>query len=86
MKHVLVALMMVVGLAAVGCDSNRPITADDILNDMSPELTTRENTYMESRIRHARVIDTNGRTAWDDLERWLLLDRASRLSLTPTPD
>ena len=52
---------------------------------MSPNLDYRARTHDEARITHARTIDINGRSMWDDVERILLLDRPSRQSLYPTP-
>lgn len=68
-----------------GDDEEEVITDDDVLSDMSPEMTTRARTSGEVRIDTARTLDTNGRTAWDDLRSLLLLDRPSHLSLYPTP-
>ena len=62
-----------------------PVTEREILRDMSPELKGRSETPGERRMRAARTIDLNGRSAWDDLMMILLLDRPSRLSLYPTP-
>lgn len=82
------ALVFVLGLS-LGCETTEtaeePITADDVLADMSPNLTHRSRTHDEARITHARTIDTNGRSLWTDIERILLLDRPSRQSLFPTP-
>ncbi|QNN23647.1 hypothetical protein HED60_15645 [Planctomycetales bacterium ZRK34] len=61
------------------------ITADDVRWDMSPELSTLDATPEESKNNHARVIDTNTRQIWNDLDRILLLDRPSHLSLYSVP-
>ncbi|MEX2673238.1 MAG: hypothetical protein WD294_14130 [Phycisphaeraceae bacterium] len=62
-----------------------PITVDTVTSDMSPELTTLMETRDEGRVRTARVVDTNTRGIWDDIRNIFLLDRPSRLSLTPIP-
>jgi hypothetical protein len=61
------------------------ITASDVRWNMSPELATLEATKEESKNNHARVIDTNTRQIWNDLDRILLLDRPSHLSLYSIP-
>lgn len=61
------------------------ITAADVRWDMSPELSTLDSTPGESKNNHARVIDTNTRQIWNDLDRILLLDRPSHLSLYSVP-
>lgn len=61
------------------------LTEDDVLSNMSPALMTRPDTPGEVDIEVARTIDTNGRSAWRDLMRVLLLDEPSRLSPYPTP-
>jgi hypothetical protein len=68
-----------------GPSEPKPITANDVLGDMSPELDSRAETHDEGRIRHARTIDTNTRSIWDDLDSMLLLNKPSRLSMFPTP-
>lgn len=62
-----------------------PITVKSVHRDMSPELETRAETTGEIDTRVARTIDTNGRSAWNDLLMFWLLDRPSRQSLYPTP-
>ena len=63
----------------------KPMTLDDVLHNMSPELATRTDTKDELRIRRAKIVDINTRTVWDDLNEMFFLDRPSRLSMTPSP-
>jgi hypothetical protein len=81
-----------IGLA-VGCSSSDtadadqlpPITAKSVHENMSPELISRAHTSGEIDTRISRSMDTNGRSAWDDLLMFLLLDRPNRATLYPTP-
>ena len=61
------------------------ITKGDVLSDMSPALKTRPKTPGQVHIDIARTVDTNGRSAWRDLMRVLMLDEPSSLSPYPTP-
>ncbi|MBI1368038.1 MAG: hypothetical protein GC162_05225 [Planctomycetes bacterium] len=63
----------------------KKITANDVWWDMSPELESVAETHAERTTRHARMLDTNGRQVWDDLDRILLLDRPTHLSLYSVP-
>lgn len=60
-----------------------PITADDVLSDMTPELVTRGRTEGDVDIDIARTLDLNGLSAWDDILNIWLLDQPTRLSETP---
>ena len=61
------------------------ITSKSVHFNMSPELETRAETTGEIDTRVARTVDTNGRSAWNDLLMFWLLDRPNRQSLYPTP-
>ena len=68
-----------------GDDEPDPITTDDVLGNMSPELTSLARTPDEIDMQMSRTVDTNGRSAWDDLLAIFLLDRPLRLSNYPIP-
>lgn len=55
-----------------------PITADMIRADMSPAMDHVAHSGEEAKNQTAKTIDDNGRQAWDDLWRALLLDRPAR--------
>lgn len=95
MRRTLLTVSICSALALfAGCSSTQtaqeesevePITAKSVHRNMSPELDTRSMTSGEIDTRIARTIDTNGRSAWDDLMNFFLLNRPSRQSLYPTP-
>lgn len=66
-------------------DEPKPITSDDVLSDMSPELASRGKTQGELDIGYHRGLDTNLRTADDQILRTFFFDGPLRLSLYPTP-
>ena len=66
-------------------DGPDPITKGDVLGNMSPELKSTARTPDEVDLQISRTIDTNGRTAWDDLLNIFLLDKPTRLTLYPVP-
>ena len=61
-----------------GEDEPDPITADMIRADMSPAMDHVAHSGEEAKNQTAKTIDDNGRQAWDDLWRALLLDRPAR--------
>lgn len=68
---------------ATGCTSQ--ITSGDIRSNPSPELYTTAKTAEENRNDIAQVLDWNARTLRDDVNRLLLIDRPSRLTIYPAP-
>lgn len=84
MKLLLGVLGLAAAMALTGCQNDK-ITASDVHSNMSPELDTRAETKGEIDTRISRTLDTNGRSTWDDVLGFFLLDRPSRLSAYPTP-
>ena len=77
--------LFVLGLTlAVQTGCNR-VTAGQIRRDMTPELrsTTRPAELRKNDL--ARITDNNMRGVWDDMDRFLLLHRNSRLTPWPVP-
>ena len=84
MKLLTVTGLAMVLLLSIGCDHDK-ITARDVHADMSPELSTTGRTPGEVDTQLSKTVDMNGRSAWDDLLSFLLLDRPSRLNIYPVP-
>lgn len=61
------------------------VTAEEVRSDMSPELDTVAENWEEAKNRMARTTDTTTRQAWEDLGRFWLLDRPSRMTRYPIP-
>ncbi|HEX7010020.1 MAG TPA: hypothetical protein VF184_08560 [Phycisphaeraceae bacterium] len=82
MKRI-VAAGLLAGLAGVvgGCG----ITGDSVRANWSPELHSTARSFEQHRNMEARTIDLNGRGAWDDGARLLLLDKPSDASPYPIP-
>ena len=74
-----------IGVAALATGCNNDIKAKDVRSDYSPELFSMGMSKEQMKNAHARTIDTNGRQAWDDAARLLLLDRPLRTSKYPIP-
>lgn len=68
---------------STGC--SRKITSGDIRSNPSPELYSTAETFEENNNDVAQVIDWNVRSLRDDLNRVLLLERGSRLTIYPQP-
>lgn len=86
MRHVTKMLcLFVLGLSLVSLTGCNRVTARDVRSNMTPELhsTTRSKEFRKND--YARYIDNNTRGAWDDLDRFLLLHRNSRLTPWPMP-
>lgn len=66
-------------------DKVKPVTAEDVLSDMSPELHGMAETKGEASIRKARNNNLRKRQLNDDIELLLMRERPSRLSLFPVP-
>ena len=73
--------------ASVGCESqsNNRITAEDVWNDMSPELKSMAMTEAQRKNKKYRIDDTNMRQIWNDLDTLMLMDRPVRMSKYPVP-
>ena len=69
---------------AGGCSEDR-VTASSVRSDPSPELQSIAMSHGQRENEHARVIDTNLRQVWDDLDMILLLDNPSQGSRYPVP-
>lgn len=77
--------LLVLGLslpALTGCST---ITASDIRRNMTPELDTVTRSSQMHANDLARMTDNNLRNAWDDFDRFMLLDDNSHLSPWPMP-
>ena len=86
MRHMTKMLcLFVLGLSLTSTTGCNRVTAGKIRSNMTPEL---RNTTRSSELRKndlARVRDNNLRGAWDDMDRFLLLHRNSRLTPWPVP-
>lgn len=86
MRHMTKMLcLFVLGLSLASTTGCNRVTASQIRSNMTPELL---NTTRSSQLRKndlARVRDNNLRGAWDDMDRFLLLHRNSRLTPWPVP-
>lgn len=71
-----VAILAGAGLMVGGCSYR---------SNMTPELDSMAASSEQDYNRYARYIDNNTRSAWNDLQRLLLLDRSSRLTKYPVP-
>ncbi len=72
-------------IVAAGCQSKNRVTAHDVRKDMTPALDSITRTSQQDKNQYARVIDHNTRAIWNDLARFLLIDRTSRLEPWPMP-
>lgn len=77
--------LFVLGLSLVSLTGCNRITAGDIRGNMTPELATTTRSRELHKNDLARMSDNNLRGAWDDLDRFLLLHRNSRLTPWPVP-
>lgn len=86
MRHMTKMLcLFVLGLTLVSMTGCNRVTARDIRGNMTPELKTTTRSSGFHKNDYARYIDNNTRGAWDDLDRFLLLHRNSRLTPWPMP-
>lgn len=77
------AAPLVVGvLVAGGCGR---ITLLQVRGNMTPELHNLARSHGQSLNDQVRYLDNNGRSAWNDLDRLLLLDHNSTLHTYPIP-
>jgi hypothetical protein len=77
--------LFVLGLTLVSLSGCNRVTARDVRGNMTPELKTTTRSSEFHKNDYARIIDNNTRGAWDDLDRFLLLHRNSRLTPWPMP-
>lgn len=77
------ALTLLALAAGPGCASDTSPSA--IRADVTPYLDNLDQNEELAKNDHARLIDHNTRSAWNDLERLLLLDRPSRLNRIYVP-
>lgn len=86
MRHMTKMLcLFVLGLSLVSLTGCNRVTARDIRSNMTPELHSTARSGEFRKNDYARIIDNNTRGAWDDLDRFMLLQRNSRLSPWPVP-
>ncbi len=86
MRHMTKMLcLLVLGLSLTPTTGCSRVTARQIRGNMTPELrsTTRSTQLRKNDL--ARITDNNLRGAWDDMDRFLLLHRNSRLTPWPVP-
>jgi hypothetical protein len=86
MRHMTRMLcLFVLGLSLVSLTGCNRVTAGKVRRNMTPELqsTTRSAEFRKNDL--ARYTDNNLRAAWDDMDRFLLLHRNSRLTPWPVP-
>jgi hypothetical protein len=77
--------LLVLGLSLASTTGCTRVTAGKIRRNMTPELATTTRPSQLHKNDLARVRDTNLRGAWDDLDRFLLMHRTSRLTPWPVP-
>ncbi|MDX2130859.1 MAG: hypothetical protein SFY69_02255 [Planctomycetota bacterium] len=70
--------------ALVGC-SSKGTSPSAIRSDLTPELRTSYQRPEDIRNMYAHTTNANYRLMRDDFYRFWLLERPSRLSLTPMP-
>jgi hypothetical protein len=85
LSAVTVLLASVAMGAVAGCQSSQPTQYEQIVKDPSPNAYNRTADDKQRRGDMAYTIDTNERSLHDDLGRFLLLDRPSRLSQQRVP-
>lgn len=90
-----------VSVTALGCDTAEEddqallideeealiadVSTDAILGNLTPELRTTSQRPEDIDAAIARSFDLNWRLMWEDLGRFFLTDRASRLTPKPMP-
>jgi len=77
--------LLVLGLSLATVTGCSRVTAGQVRRNMTPELrsTTRPAALRSNDL--ARITDNNLRGAWDDMDRFLLLNRNSHLTPWPVP-
>lgn len=79
-------LLMIFSLClAAGCQGQGKITPGSVRADMSPELETMAMTRQQHMNNTSRSLDTTMRQFHDDLDRTLLIDQPSRMSMYRVP-
>jgi hypothetical protein len=77
--------LFVLGLSLALLAGCNRVTAGQIRGNMTPELATTARSGAFHANDQARYRDNNLRAAWDDLDRFMLLHRNSRLTPYPVP-
>lgn len=85
MGRLMAGAVVLAAALAGGCQSSKATQYDDIVRDPSPNAYNRSNDAAQRRGDIAYTVDTNERSLHDDLGRFLLLDRPSRLSQQRVP-
>jgi hypothetical protein len=86
MRHMTKMLCLVVlGLSLASTTGCTRVTAGQIRANMTPELASTNRSRELRKNDLARVRDNNTRAIWDDMDRFLLLHRNSRLTPWPVP-
>ncbi len=78
-------LMIFILCLAAGCQGQGTITPESVRSDMSPELETMAMTRQQHMNNTSRSLDTTMRQFHDDLDRTLLIDQPSRMSIYRVP-
>ncbi len=83
----LVAAAALAGALLTACSSQdySYSAAEDIRGNVTPDLQTLSQRHVDVDNSLAVTLDTNGRLINEDLGRFWLLDRPSRLTPTPMP-
>jgi len=73
-----VGVLMLGTLSLTGC--NRPVTAESLRKNLTPEMAGIANTHEMRANMYARTKNTNKRTLVDDWDSLWLMDRPSQSS------
>ncbi len=83
-RRLIVAATLAGGLAALaGCST--PSRYDEVKADATPNLDTLHQRPEDVDNAMVVTLDENGRMFWQDLGRFFLFDRPSRLTREPIP-
>ena len=91
LKSVTLATIAAIALSFTsGCEtpaegSPESVQLDPILSDLTPELMTLDERDVDVDINYARTANTNNRNFWEDMGRFFMTDRPSRLTPDPIP-
>ncbi len=86
MRHMTKMLcLLVLGLSLASMTGCGRVTAGQVRHNMTPELATTARSSEMYANDKARIFDNNLRAAWDDLDRFMLMHRNSRLTPYPAP-
>ncbi len=82
------SLTVVALLTLGGCSqtvSQRSVTLQTVLHDMSPNFESVALSHDQGVIRRARAVDINARQLHDDLTQFFLMNRPLRMSIYAIP-